>query len=78
VQGRLEKSPGVRQLAQSAWRDPFGTVDRLYLAFLARYPTTDEAVDAVAYIVAEGRSAREAVTDLAWALLNSKEFLYRH
>ena len=49
----------------------------LYLGILSRFPTEAElrTVDAYAQSAA---NKREAVVDLAWALINSAEFLYRH
>lgn len=52
-------------------------VTAMYLGILSRFPTDDEVQAAEAYAKAAA-SKREAVTDLAWALLNSPEFLYRH
>ena len=48
----------------------------LYLTILSRPPTLNEQSTADAYLKkARGKAGLE---DLAWALLNSKEFLYRH
>jgi hypothetical protein len=49
----------------------------LYLGILSRYPTEAELKAAEAYAQAAA-SKREAVLDLAWALVNSAEFLHRH
>jgi hypothetical protein len=52
-------------------------VEELHLAALARYPTAGERKDAVAYV--EGhRDVKRALEDLAWALINSKEFTFNH
>jgi hypothetical protein len=53
-------------------------VDELYLAILSRWPTAAER-QAMAEILADAKSPpQQAIEDLAWALLNSAEFLYRH
>ncbi len=49
----------------------------LYLTILSRFPTPDELRAASEYAQKAG-SRREAAVDLAWALINSAEFLYRH
>jgi hypothetical protein len=53
-------------------------IAQTYLTILSREPTEAEAAAAAAYIRTPERSQREAAFDLAWALINSKEFLYRH
>jgi len=58
-------------------RRPVEVVNTLYLTILSRYPTADELKTVGAYM--QGTSLkREAAFDLAWALINSAEFLYRH
>jgi hypothetical protein len=52
-------------------------VTAMYLGILSRFPTDDEVNTAEAYAKSVP-SKREATTDLAWALINSAEFLYRH
>jgi hypothetical protein len=58
-------------------RSPREVVDVLYLTILSRFPTSEE-LKAVAEYVQSASAKREAVIDLAWALINSPEFLYRH
>ena len=50
---------------------PEQVVEEMYLAYLTRRPTAQEIEVAVPHV---GRG-REGVEDLAWALLNSAEFL---
>ena len=78
VLGRLERSPHLREVLRAVGTDVPRIVEGVYLTLLARPPTDGEAAAARAHFVAGGRPLREAVMDLAWALLNSKEFLYRH
>ena len=74
---KLQQGPGIQAILRSGGpANP--VIDRLYLAILSRFPTAQERSEAAAY----GRSAnlrpREAAIDIAWALVNSAEFLYRH
>ena len=49
----------------------------LYLSTLSRPPTAADLKTALEY-VARGQDKRKAWEDVHWALLNSKEFLFRH
>jgi hypothetical protein len=51
-------------------------VEELYLAALCRPPAEKERAAAVA-LLALARDRRAALEDLAWGLLNAKEFLLR-
>jgi hypothetical protein len=51
-------------------------VDELYWAALSRPPTAEES-DAMSKHVREARDKRKALEDVAWALLNAKEFVLR-
>ncbi len=55
---------------------PADVLDELYLAALARFPTTAEKKALLAH-VATAPNARAAWEDVAWGLLNAKEFLVR-
>jgi len=51
--------------------------NELYLSILSRYPTADE-LDTVKAYFEQAPSKRDAAFDLAWAAMNSVEFLYKH
>ncbi|HPD13666.1 MAG TPA: DUF1553 domain-containing protein [Planctomycetota bacterium] len=50
----------------------------LYLTILSRFPTPRELEIVRAYSETEEGKGTAALVDLAWALFNSTEFLYRH
>jgi len=52
-------------------------LDGLYLAALSRLPTDAERSPAMAH-VAKGMDKRKAWEDVMWAVLNTREFLFRH
>ena len=58
-------------------RTPAEIATGFYLGILSRYPTLQEIKVAEDYFQGAG-NRRQAAVDLAWALLNSSEFLYRH
>jgi hypothetical protein len=78
VQQRILRSPRLRAAADLARGDVVEMIRQTYLVVLSRYPAESEVVLAQAYFKTPGRSSRDAAADLAWALVNSKEFLYRH
>jgi hypothetical protein len=79
VQKKIEEGPGLRALLGSRSGRPGEGVVNLYLAILSRYPTPAELGIVAEFAKSgDGPPAREMVVDLAWALVNSPEFLYRH
>lgn len=79
VQRKIEQSPRLRSIWDAAKNDAAQGVVGTYLTILSRLPTEDELTQATRYLRAgSGRSLREGATDLAWALVNSCEFLHRH
>jgi hypothetical protein len=52
-------------------------ITALYLAALARTPSTEELTASKSHIAAQ-QDRRQAVEDVGWAILNSKEFLFQH
>lgn len=77
VQAKLEQGPGLAALVAGPG-DLQSMVTRLYLAILSRPPTPDERTRIAAYAEASGLNQRTVGIDVAWALINSAEFLYRH
>jgi hypothetical protein len=68
--------PGKSKDAR-ATKQPNEAATALYLTILSRPPTRGE-LEAVAEYVQATPNKRDAHVDLAWALINSAEFLYRH
>jgi hypothetical protein len=79
IQLKIQQSATLRTLVQvqpgGKPRDP---IDRVYLAILSRYPTDDELETVSAYFQSVQGNKWPAAVDLAWALINSAEFLCRH
>jgi hypothetical protein len=77
IQRKLEDGPVMKMLLGGN-RKQAEIIEELYLTILSRYPTPSEAARVDAYIKSGVVKGREAGLDLAWALINSAEFLYRH
>jgi hypothetical protein len=78
VQRKIEGGWALKGLALRARRQPDLAIGTLYESILSRPPTRLERVEAQGYFDDGGATGPQAVTDLAWALVNTKEFLYRH
>lgn len=61
---------------QKAGKSDREILEELYLAALCRYPSAVELEGALRY-VAQGTDSRAALEDVAWGLVNAKEFLLR-
>jgi hypothetical protein len=75
----------TRQISQStslqklldAGQKPQQVVENIYIACLSRKPSPEESQKLDAILAAEP-NARNAVDDILWAVLNSREFLFNH
>lgn len=52
-------------------------VRELYLATLSRMPTAEDVKEALTHVNKQS-DKRKGWEDVQWALLNSKEYLFRH
>lgn len=77
VQQKLLTGPKLKELLASGGQ-PVDIVKKLYLTILSRYPTDAELQAAKAYADLGIVKGRDIGIDLAWALINSPEFLLRH
>jgi hypothetical protein len=75
IQKKIEDSPALKKMMQ-AKGPPRQIVGNLYMTIVSRPPTEEELKIAEAYC--QNKSGREPYIDIAWALFNSAEFLYRH
>jgi len=76
MQRKIESSRMV-QFQASSDRASADVVSGMYLGIVSRFPTAAETRAAENYFQSAG-GRRQAIVDLAWALMNSTEFLYRH
>ncbi|MDD5482837.1 MAG: DUF1553 domain-containing protein [Kiritimatiellae bacterium] len=77
IQRKLEQGPKLKKIIKTG-RTPREIMENIYLTILSRFPTDDERKIAADYAGAGAVKGREAWIDLAWVLINSDEFLYRH
>jgi hypothetical protein len=78
VQRIVERSARLRALPAVSRGKAANLIGLVYLTILSRMPTPDEITAAQGYAQTAKLNQKQAVEDLAWALLNTKEFLYRH
>ena len=76
MQKKIESSRMI-EFQTSSNRAPVDITTGMYLGILSRFPTAAEIKTAQDYFQS-GVGKRQASVDLAWALMNSTEFLYRH
>lgn len=77
VLDKLKKGGGIKRMMRQM-PDDSKKIHMLYMSILSRSPTADEEKTAGDYLQSDKRPEIDALLDLAWALLNTKEFLYRH
>jgi hypothetical protein len=77
MQRKLQQGAALQALMASKG-EVREVVSTLYLSILSRFPTDKETTTAVEYLQAAGSNRRAAGQDLAWALINTAEFRYRH
>lgn len=78
VQRKIVNSKNLRNLMANCQDEGIGLIDAVYLCLLSRYPTESELAAAQKYFQIDGLKPPQVQQDLIWALINSKEFLYRH
>jgi hypothetical protein len=76
IERKIEQGPGLNAIFRMG--NPRATVETLYLTILSRHPAENELRIAADYARSSGVNRRQAAIDLAWAMINSTEFLYRH
>jgi hypothetical protein len=74
---KIEQSRMLQNLMQSS-KTPRENIAAMYLAILSRRPSGEELKIAENYLQSGKVTKRQGTVDLAWAMINSAEFLYRH
>jgi hypothetical protein len=78
IQAKLTHEGGTVARVVREQKDDAKLVEELYLTFFARLPSADETAIALKHLKKYANNRRAAAEDLAWALLNSTEFLFNH
>ena len=78
IQKKIEQGWRLKNLVRKSKGNPKKLANSLYLTILSRYPTEFERQAVEDYFKTKDIKFNQAAIDLAWALVNSKEFLYRH
>lgn len=78
IQNKIERGWRLKKLVREARGKPEKLTVSLYLTILSRYPTESEQQAANSHLKTKGTNFNQGANDLIWALINSKEFLYRH
>ena len=77
IQNKLQNGPKLAALVSSGGK-PSEIAEKLYLTILSRFPTDADVKTVEEYAKVGATRGRDVWIDLAWALVNSPEFLLRH
>jgi hypothetical protein len=77
LEGKVAGSQRVQRLCQANKSDA-DVAEEIYLATLARFPREDEKKKVIEYLVKNKAARVQAVQDLVWAVLNTKESMFNH
>jgi hypothetical protein len=87
VQWRVPRSKLIRKAVWQGRKKPKDVIDNLYLLILSRYPSDGEYEMLKEHFKSfegkqggreQAKARREAGRSLLWALMNTREFLFRH
>ncbi len=76
LESKVARSPRIREWLKEGAEDE-AIVEELFLLTLSRTPTPEERQRALEHLSKE-KNRTQAVQDLMWAVLNTKEFLFNH
>lgn len=78
IQNKINRNSWLRKLDKVARKSFSRGVRLLYLKVLSRYPTEEEIKVTQRYFIKCNSNLPQALSDLLWALINSKEFIFNH
>ncbi len=77
VQNKINASPRLKRLIGQKMPDE-ELLDEIVLSTLSRLPNEEEKRVMLEYLTAHKKTRAQAVGDVVWAMLNTKEFLFNH
>ena len=78
IQRKIESSQLLKSYISRNRKNRPLLIRIIYMTVLSRMPTREEMATIEKYYATKGMNINFATNDLVWALINSKEFLYRH
>jgi len=78
ILNKLEDGALIARVGPKAKSNPRDGINEIYLTILSRYPTESELKGLQEHFQKSSSKGRDVLIDLAWALMNSYEFQYRH
>ena len=78
IQNKIQRSQVIKKYIKTTKKKRKALVKMIYLSILSRWPSHEEMAAVNKYYETDGIKLHHATNDLAWALINTKEFLYRH
>jgi hypothetical protein len=76
VEPKIQQGNIVGKMLQEK-KTPAQVIEHLYIRCLSRPPKPDELKNLLA-IVNESKDKKQALDDVFWAILNSREFMFNH
>jgi hypothetical protein len=78
IQDKITHEGGNISLLTRRIADDNELIGEMYLRFYSRLPSETERAAALSHLKKSAAGRRQAAEDLAWAMLNSSEFLFNH
>lgn len=79
IQKKLSQSPLLKKALAQIWKiDKKESINMIYMSLLSRPATQEEIKNCEEYFNTSGLRPYQAAIDIAWSLINSKEFLFKH
>jgi hypothetical protein len=75
LEGKVTSSPHLKRVLTKSDAE---VLDEVYLSAFSRFPTAEEKQRLTAFLGSKKTARAQAVQDLAWAVLNAKEFEFNH
>lgn len=78
VNAKLNHRHGMARKLAASQLSNADIVDEVYLATVTRFPTAEERTLMLSAFESSEVSRQQAIEDMLWAVMNTKEFLYNH
>ena len=79
IENRLASEDSRIARMVKAGKSDADIIEELYLSSLSRYPSKEEQMRALSYVAAAASAERrQALEDVLWSLINTREFMFSH